>query len=134
MISFKRPLNLFTLASFPVDNEDVIAPYWTDIDITDTGNVFFREAIEDEILDKITNEIRTANSKLANYKAHWAFIVTWDHVVQNRNFNDNKKVHILIQIIINVVCTYKGRNLHFHDKYIASYVLACRLHMSYFLK
>ena len=96
MISFKKPLNLFTLASFPVDNEDVIAPYWTDIDITDTGNVFFRESVEDEMLDKISNEIRTANVKLANYKAHWAFIVTWDHVVQNRNFNDNQKVNILI--------------------------------------
>ena len=94
VISFKRPLNLFTVTSFIVDNEDVIAPYWTDIDITYTGNVFFRESTEDEILDEITNEIRNVNYlRLADFKAYWAFIVTWDQVVQNSNFSNNQKVY-----------------------------------------
>ena len=79
-----------------MDNEDVIAPYWNDIDITYTGNVFFKESTENEILDEITNEIRNVNSRLADFKALWAFIVTWDHVVQNSNFNNNQKVAMLM--------------------------------------
>jgi len=82
-------LNQPTPISFPIDDEDVIAPYWTDIDITHTGNVFFRESIEIEILERITNEIKTANPRLTKFKAHWAFIVTWENVIKK---NDNQKV------------------------------------------
>ena len=96
LISFNRPLNLLKPISFPVEEEDIIAPYWTDIDITDTGNVFFRESTDSKILDKITDEIKIINPRLTKFKAHWAFIVTWDNVLPNNNFTNDQEVSMVI--------------------------------------
>ena len=85
IISFNRPWNLFTPVFFPIINEDIIAPYWTNIDINNSGNVFFRESTNNEILLKITNEIKIVNPGLTEFKAHWAFIATWENVLLNAN-------------------------------------------------
>ena len=99
MISFKRPLHQPTPVPFPID-DDVIAPYWTDIDISTGGNVFFRESMENEILNRITSEILATNPKLTEFKAHWAFIITWENVTKNHNFTYKEKVCTYICIII----------------------------------
>ena len=92
VISFKRPLSQHTPVSFPIDDEDIIAPYWTDIDTVHTGNIFFKESIENELLDKITSEIRAYNDRLFEFNARWAFIVTWENVLIKNNVNYKQKV------------------------------------------
>ena len=47
--------------------------------------MFFRESTNNEILLKITNEVKIVNPRLTEFKAHWAFIVTWDNVLLNTN-------------------------------------------------
>ena len=83
VISFNRPWNLLPPVSFPINDEDIIAAYWTNIDIRNSGNVFFRESTDNEILLKITNEIKIVDPRLTEFKALWAFIATWDNVLLN---------------------------------------------------
>jgi len=48
--------------------------------------------MESEILERITNEIKIANPRLTKFKAHWAFIVTWENVIKKNSFKNNQKV------------------------------------------
>ena len=49
--------------------------------------------MENEVLNMITNEIQATNPKLTEFKAHWAFIVTWENVIKNYNFTGKEKVY-----------------------------------------
>ena len=51
--------------------------------------------MENEILDSITSEIRATNPRLAQFKAHWACIVTWEDVMKNDKFTNKEKVLII---------------------------------------
>ena len=48
--------------------------------------------MENEVLNRITSEIQATNPKLTEFKAHWAFIVTWENVIKNHNFTSREKV------------------------------------------
>ena len=48
--------------------------------------------MENEVLNRITSEIKATDPKLTEFKAHWAFIVTWENVIKDHNFT---KVRII---------------------------------------
>ena len=49
--------------------------------------------MENEVLNRITSEIKANNPKLTEFKAHWAFIVTWENVIKNHNFASEEMVN-----------------------------------------
>jgi len=80
IISFKQSFTHPQPTSFPLKNVDIIAPFWTDIDVNKSGNVLFQEVSDTDVLERITNDIITAYPSFTSFRAQWAFIVTWDNI------------------------------------------------------
>ena len=74
----------------------IIAPYWTDLDITD-GDVFFKETTQTDLLDYITTQVRSVEPDMTLFEAHWAFVVTWMNV---------KRKHITEVCIPVILCEH----------------------------
>ncbi|XP_072048712.1 sushi domain-containing protein 2-like [Amphiura filiformis] len=67
----------------PINNEQrvLIAPFWASVDITEGGNVYYRQVGgTDDVLDRATSEIRTCFLPEFEFTATYAVIVTWDRV------------------------------------------------------
>ena len=64
----------------PINGLQFIAPYWADFDLRGTGNVYYRQTRDSALLDRATNEIRTAFPTSENVIAINLLIVTWDAV------------------------------------------------------
>jgi len=66
-------------AKFPIENETLIAPFWSDM-ISDTaGDVFYRLVSDEESLKQIEFEIdRLTNAPCCHgFKASWVAVITW---------------------------------------------------------
>ena len=67
---------------------NVIAPLWTNIDITKGGNIFYRHIIDQTTNDKITNDIkRINNDEHEDYASIFAFMITWYRVAHHSSSN-----------------------------------------------
>ena len=62
------------------ETDKFIAPYWADVDIRGTGQVYYRETDNSALLARATNEIRSAFSASKNVNVTSLFIVTWESV------------------------------------------------------
>jgi len=70
-----------TPSSLPLSRPaKIIAPYWADVDIGGTGNIYYRESKDPILLTRATGEIRAAFPLLNNVKITDLFIATWDSV------------------------------------------------------
>jgi hypothetical protein len=58
--------------SYPNSIFTAIAPFWSDIDTTSCGDIYYRETTDTNTLSLISNDL--------NFRATWAFIVTYDRV------------------------------------------------------
>ena len=58
----------------------MIAPFWADIDFSKTGNVFYRQTTDPDLLARATNEIKLAFPTSSKAKIKNLLIVTWDEV------------------------------------------------------
>uniref|UniRef100_A0A0B7AZX7 NIDO domain-containing protein n=1 Tax=Arion vulgaris TaxID=1028688 RepID=A0A0B7AZX7_9EUPU len=81
VISFFNELRDYRPGDFPLQDEiPIIAPYWADVDTTNSnGTVWYRESRDKDLLFKATNEIR-AFPAYRNFKTYWVFVATWDEV------------------------------------------------------
>lgn len=81
-ISFDTPVGTFTPDPFPLAGSlQLIAPYWSDVDTRNGGQVWFREASSDAaLLMRARNEIRMAFISQMMFEPTFLFIATWDHV------------------------------------------------------
>ena len=60
--------------------EQIIAPYWADVDTSGAGEIFYRESTDPGLLDRATREIRTAFPASENVTVQSLLIVTWNKV------------------------------------------------------
>jgi len=72
--------NEYTPNQLPLGNQHFIAPYWADVDIRETGEIYYRQTNNPVLLARATNEIRTAFPMSQNVNITNLFIVTWDAV------------------------------------------------------
>ena len=80
-ISFTNPISQFTPDAFPLNgSQEIIAPYWADVDTRGTGAIWYRESTNLDLLERADNEIRAAFPTLLRYASAYLFIATWDHV------------------------------------------------------
>lgn len=80
-ITFNSPLLAFRPLPFPLNSSQIIAPFWADVDITISGNIWYREASSDAaLLMMARNEIRMALVNQMNFQPTFLFIATWDAV------------------------------------------------------
>ena len=79
-ISFTYEISQYTPDAFPTNaTEEIIAPYWADVDIRGTGNIGYRETRNPDLLQRANNDIRRAFSTI-RFSSEYLFIATWDHV------------------------------------------------------
>ena len=75
------PYTEHTPRQLPITNSPIICPFWSDIDITKQGDVYYRIFADEENLKKVDFDINTyykpSKSKPADFKSTWAFVVTW---------------------------------------------------------
>ena len=81
VISFGSRYNFATPLLLPLnDATKIIAPYWADVDIRGSGQVFYRQTTDPDLLARATTEIRAAFSNAANITITDLLIATWDNV------------------------------------------------------
>ena len=78
IISLNIPYNPYE--PIPLYGPRFIAPYWSDVDLTRTGNVFYRQTKDPALLVRATIEIRDAFPLSQNVIVTNLLIVTWDAV------------------------------------------------------
>ncbi|XP_038143525.1 uncharacterized protein LOC119785151 [Cyprinodon tularosa] len=76
-LTFEAPWRSYSPEQFPIDGgRDIIAPYWTDIDNRQSGNISYVQHTNGSILQQVTQDINTYFLEL-NFNANWIFIATW---------------------------------------------------------
>ena len=88
LISFSRLPSPFEHTSVPfplrgtyVDDSQVIAPFWADVDTRTRGTVSYRESTAQDDLTRAQRDIRTAFlEQVDNFSPQSVFIATWDSV------------------------------------------------------
>ncbi|GLH09807.1 Putative vitellogenin receptor [Gryllus bimaculatus] len=92
LISFLTDIPGFVNIQFPLDYP-VIAPFYANVDIKNTGNVYFRETKNDALLKRATDRIRSAFSSGKFFTATSLFITTWNEVGYYNLGSDKVSVH-----------------------------------------
>ena len=83
MISFTAPVPTFTPEPFPISDRFLIAPFWADVDTRGTGEIYFKETIDNQLLILARNVIRRAThqvARLSRFRPKWLLIATWYRV------------------------------------------------------
>jgi len=72
--------NYYKPNQLPLRNPRFIAPYWADVDIRETGEIYYRQTDNPVLLARATNELQTAFPMSQNLNITNLLIVTWDAV------------------------------------------------------
>ncbi|XP_038135733.1 uncharacterized protein LOC119779945, partial [Cyprinodon tularosa] len=79
-LTFETPWSSFTPEQIPIyGGRDIIAPYWTDLDNRESGNIYYVQYTHGSILQQVTQDINLYFPEL-NFHANWIFIATWHKV------------------------------------------------------
>ena len=90
VLSFNSPFTRYASLPFPLSTGDIlIAPLWTDIDITVTGKVFYRYSNDTVLLSRVGTTISSAFA--TNFNPALLFIATWDRVAEAAGTRDKVK-------------------------------------------
>ena len=81
MVSFDAAVPQFTPDSFPIAGLALFSPYWADVDIRGTGQIYYRESSDQNLLNKATTDIISIFPEFSgSFSASRLFIATWDRV------------------------------------------------------
>ena len=106
VISLDSPYNVRTPLSLPLTGTDkIIAPYWADVDIRRTGNIYYRQTTNPSLLARATSEIRAALPASQNVTITNLLIATWDKVGYYYRNTDK-------------VCVRKTQYYYYHSLFI----------------
>ena len=92
VLSFELPLNIappVLLFAPTVGNVKVVAPFWSDIDVTRTmsGNIWYRLSYDPKDLSMASDLIKNlAHVAPPEFNASYLFIATWEHVHHSPSF------------------------------------------------
>lgn len=79
-LTFDRPWVSFIPAEFPLHgSKDIIAPFWTDLDNRETGEVYYNQYTSGSVLQQATQDINEYFPRL-NFNTNWVFVATWYEV------------------------------------------------------
>ena len=80
-MSFGKPYVVYTPLTFPspdVDDFSIIAPFFFDIDIRESGSITYEIHIEGQVLDFVSAFV--TKEKRVPFKANWMLLTYWDAV------------------------------------------------------
>ena len=108
-VSFKRePLDFFSINYYHLLSSQAIAPFYANVDIRGTGNVFYRQTTDPYLLTRATNEIQLASLASTNATIKNLLIVTWDAVGYYDNHTDKVSMYVSMCIhkYTHNLCSY----------------------------
>ncbi|KAF7242289.1 IgGFc-binding protein [Varanus komodoensis] len=80
VVSFGKFISQFTPDPIPLlDGQAFVALFWADVDNHITGEVYYRQSQNEELLQRVAVGI-SAYFPDGNFTATWAFVATWDQV------------------------------------------------------
>ena len=82
MISFINEVRSYSPNPFPLAGQlRMIAALWTDIDTSrNGGRAYYRETTDADLLQRATDDVRSAFDALPQFNATWVFVATWHKV------------------------------------------------------
>ena len=80
IISLNTSYNLYTPRLLPLNHAGFIAPYWADVDISRTGEIYYRQTKSPILLARAAKHIQVAFPLSLNVIITNLLIVTWDAV------------------------------------------------------
>ena len=81
VISFNSTFHYRTPSSLPLSGtQQIIAPYWADVDTRGIGQVYYRQSTNASLLSRATSEIRAAFPTLQYVTIQNLLIATWSNV------------------------------------------------------
>ena len=81
VISFNSRFSDDTPRPLPLSGTDqIIAPYWADVDTRGTGQIFYRQSTDPSLLARASREINTAFALSHNVTITNLLIATWSDV------------------------------------------------------
>uniref|UniRef100_A0A8C6WK00 NIDO domain-containing protein n=1 Tax=Neogobius melanostomus TaxID=47308 RepID=A0A8C6WK00_9GOBI len=99
-LTFEIPWGRYIPLKFPMNGpEDIIAPFWTDLDNRQKGRVTYIQHTSGSVLQQATTDINEYFPYFNPFVATWVFVATWDGVPYYPNKGD--VCHILILTIQN---------------------------------
>jgi len=57
-----------------------VAPFWADVNTLVAGDIFYRETLDQDLLQQATIDVSATSAICRNYTATWLFIATWFEV------------------------------------------------------
>ena len=92
----------------PLNGTDkIIAPYWADVDTRGTGNIYYRQTTDPNLLVRATSEIRTAFPMSQNVIINHLLIVTWDEVgYYDRNTDKVRTAETIPTVYVTCIMHY----------------------------
>uniref|UniRef100_A0A3B3XC40 NIDO domain-containing protein n=1 Tax=Poecilia mexicana TaxID=48701 RepID=A0A3B3XC40_9TELE len=79
-LTFNVPWSSYFPQRFPMyGTRDIIAPFWTDLDNRENGEIYYVQYTNGSLLQQVTQDINTYFPDL-NFQANWIFIATWHEV------------------------------------------------------
>ncbi|KAL8220175.1 UNVERIFIED_CONTAM: hypothetical protein K2H54_040035 [Gekko kuhli] len=80
VVSFENSVSQFTPDPFPLtDGRAFVAPFWADVDNRITGEVYYRESQDEQLLQRVTADVNVY-FPTETFVATWVFVATWDRV------------------------------------------------------
>ena len=81
VISLDSPFTFASPSPLPLSGTyKIIAPYWGDVDTRGTGQIFYRQTTDPNLLDRASRDIQAAYPLVKNVVITNLFIATWDAV------------------------------------------------------
>ena len=106
VISFNSRYNVRTPLSLPLSGtQQIIAPYWADVDTRGTGQVLYRQSTDPSLLARASREIQAAFSLTYNIEIRNLLISTWNAV--GYYYRKTDKVHMHMHYTYVCVIAYK---------------------------
>ena len=109
-ISFNKEVSSYLPDPFPLEGEMcMIAALWTDINTeANAGRVYYRETTDADLLQRATNDVRSAFDALSLFTATWVFVATWHKVTYYEGSYDTPVSLCLFCIVYTHQANHQG--------------------------
>uniref|UniRef100_A0A8C6SWX4 NIDO domain-containing protein n=1 Tax=Neogobius melanostomus TaxID=47308 RepID=A0A8C6SWX4_9GOBI len=96
-LTFEIPWGRYIPLKFPMNGpEDIIAPFWTDLDNRQKGRVTYIQHTSGSVLQQATTDINEYFPYFNPFVATWVFVATWDGVPYYPNKGDGSTFQVVL--------------------------------------
>lgn len=95
-LTFVSPLSMYVPPRFPLrGTTDIIAPFWTDLDNRQIGQIYYDQFTSGGVLQRATQDINNYFPSM-NFTADWVFVASWHEVAYYPNSGTVSQLKMVI--------------------------------------